>query len=231
MLSAIRTVHIAKDPIDMRRSFDGLLSSARHLGLDPYAGCCVVFLSRSRVILKAVFGDAKGIVLVCSTEVRMLFDAIAMYERELTEAGRRTSNVLAVREKITGPLWEVILSQSQALADRWPRGHPIGKAARFVTNQFEKLTIHCEHPHMPDNNTLSERMLRSEKVMHRSSLFRWSLQGRGAWNIVRGIHQTCSLAGIDFRTYLREFLVADPSKVEAHPERFTPHAFALRNKS
>lgn len=65
MLSAIRTVHIATEPIDMRRSFDGLLASARHLGLDPYQGCCVVFLSRSRLILKAVLGDAKGIVLIC----------------------------------------------------------------------------------------------------------------------------------------------------------------------
>jgi len=49
----------------MRRSFDGLLASARHLGLDPYAGCCVVFLSRSKIILKAVVGDDKGIFLVC----------------------------------------------------------------------------------------------------------------------------------------------------------------------
>jgi len=65
MLNAIRSVHIATVPVDMRRSFDGLLASARHLGLDPYEGCCVVFLSRSRLILKAVFGDAKGISLIC----------------------------------------------------------------------------------------------------------------------------------------------------------------------
>ena len=165
------------------------------------------------------------------TEVRMLFDAIAMYERELTEAGRRTSNVLAVREKFTGPLWEVILSQSQALSERWPRGHPVGKAARFVISHFDKLTAHCKHAHMPDNNTLSEGMLHAEKMMHRSSLFRWSLQGRGAWNIVRGIHQTCSLAGIDFQLYLREVLEAFPAKVKARPEQFTPYAIARRNKS
>jgi len=65
MLSAIRSVHIVSTPLDMRRSFDGLLAAARHLGLDPYEGCCVVFLSRSRLVLKAVVGDDKGILLLC----------------------------------------------------------------------------------------------------------------------------------------------------------------------
>jgi hypothetical protein len=64
MLSAIVSVHIVAAPLDMRRSFDGLLASARHLGLDPYEGCCVVFLSRSRLILKAIVGDDKGLLLV-----------------------------------------------------------------------------------------------------------------------------------------------------------------------
>lgn len=65
MLSAITSVHIVAAPLDMRRSFDGLLASARHLGLDPYRGCCVLFLSKSRLILKAVVGDDKGILLLC----------------------------------------------------------------------------------------------------------------------------------------------------------------------
>jgi hypothetical protein len=65
MLNAIRSVHIVSTPLDMRRSFDGLLAAARHLQLDPYNGCCVVFLSRSRHILKAVVGDEKGILLLC----------------------------------------------------------------------------------------------------------------------------------------------------------------------
>ena len=64
MLSSISSVHIVAQPVDMRRSFDGLLAAARHLGLDPYEGCCVVFLSRSRLILKAVVGDEKGILLL-----------------------------------------------------------------------------------------------------------------------------------------------------------------------
>jgi hypothetical protein len=49
----------------MRKSFDGLLARARQLGIDPYEGSCVVFMSRSRVILKAIVGDKKGVLLLC----------------------------------------------------------------------------------------------------------------------------------------------------------------------
>ena len=165
------------------------------------------------------------------TNVRMLFDAIAMYERQLSEVGRRRENVLAVRAQIIGPLWEVILLQSKALAERWPKGTPVGKAARFVINHFDKLTVHTKHAHMPDNNTLSERLLRPEKLMQGASLFRWSIEGRAAWNIVRGIYQTCSLAGVDFRAYLRHVLVAQPDAVDANPAAFTPLAFSRLAKN
>lgn len=165
------------------------------------------------------------------TNVRMLFDAIAMYERQLTEVGRRKKNVLAVRDKITGQLWEVIRLQCVALAERWAKGTPVGKAARFVLTHFEKLTVHTKHEHMPDNNTLSERMLRPEKLMQSASLFRWSIDGRAAWNVVRGIYQTCSLVGVDFRAYLRHVLIARPEDVAANPDAFTPLAYSRLPKN
>jgi hypothetical protein len=49
----------------MRKSFDGLLASARQLGIDPYEGSCVLFMSRSRMILKAIVGDKKRVLLIC----------------------------------------------------------------------------------------------------------------------------------------------------------------------
>ena len=165
------------------------------------------------------------------TNVRMLFDAIAMYEQQLTNLGRRQKNVLAVREKLTGQLWEAIRLQSLALADRWPKGTPVGKAARFVITHFDKLTLHTKHEHMPDNNTLSERLLRAEKLMQGSSLFRWSIEGRAAWNVVRGLYQTCNLVGVDFRAYLRHVLVARPEDVAAQPDAFTPLEFSRKAKN
>lgn len=65
MLSLVRQVHFVLTPVDMRKSYDGLLVAARHMGLDPYGGQCVVFISRNGRILKAVLGDAKGIYLLC----------------------------------------------------------------------------------------------------------------------------------------------------------------------
>jgi hypothetical protein len=65
MLSAIKRVHLVLNPVDMRKSYDGLLSASRNLGLDPYGGECVVFFSKNRRLLKAIIGDAKGIFLLC----------------------------------------------------------------------------------------------------------------------------------------------------------------------
>lgn len=65
MLSAVRRVHLVLQPVDMRKSYDGLLATSRNLGLDPYGGECVVFVSRNRRILKAIYGDKKGILLLC----------------------------------------------------------------------------------------------------------------------------------------------------------------------
>lgn len=65
VLSAIRRVHFALEPADMRKSYNGLLVLARKLGLDPYQGECVIFISKNGRLMKAVIGDSKGIFLLC----------------------------------------------------------------------------------------------------------------------------------------------------------------------
>lgn len=91
MLSAIRSVHIVKASLDMRRSFDGLLVAARHLGFEPYDGSCLVFLSRSRHILKAVVGDDKGLMLLCrrfegGALPRLIGELLAPETRRISQA-------------------------------------------------------------------------------------------------------------------------------------------------
>jgi hypothetical protein len=61
----IRRVFIANHRIDFRRRFDGLLAEARRFGADPYSGDCVLFIKRDRTQLRAIFGDAAGLYLVC----------------------------------------------------------------------------------------------------------------------------------------------------------------------
>jgi transposase len=53
-------VFVARDPIDMRGSFDALAGRVRALGLDPLDGCLYVFLSRRRHMLAILSFDGTG---------------------------------------------------------------------------------------------------------------------------------------------------------------------------
>ena len=72
-------------------------------------------------------------------------------------------------------------------------------------------------------------MLRMEKLIEGSSMFRQSLEGRFVLDIVRTILQTAVAAGVPVHAYVESVLRADADEVAEHPERFTPRAWAAAN--
>lgn len=57
-------VYLAREPVDMRRSIDGLsIQVERELGLDPFAPQLVVFCNRKRDKIKILYWDKSGFVL------------------------------------------------------------------------------------------------------------------------------------------------------------------------
>lgn len=58
-------IFVALDPVDMRKSFDGLAAIVEHqLGLDPLAGHLVLFTNRRGNLLKILFFDRTGFTIV-----------------------------------------------------------------------------------------------------------------------------------------------------------------------
>ena len=54
-------VHVATEPVDMRRSFHGLAAAVRgQMQLEPGSGHLFVFLNRRANLLKAIFWDRTG---------------------------------------------------------------------------------------------------------------------------------------------------------------------------
>jgi hypothetical protein len=74
-------------------------------------------------------------------------------------------------------------------------------------------------------------MLRTEKLIESSSMFRLSLEGRFVLDIIRTILQTAVAARIPVHDYLVDVLRADADEIENHPERFTPHAWCARRET
>ena len=61
-LSAAVRVYLAKEPADMRKSFDGLSALASGaLGLDPLSGHLFVFVNKRRDRIKILYWDRDGL--------------------------------------------------------------------------------------------------------------------------------------------------------------------------
>ena len=57
----IRFINVAMHKVDFRKSHDGLLAEAYHMGLDPFAGDVVLFVGRCRRRMKLLFADDSGL--------------------------------------------------------------------------------------------------------------------------------------------------------------------------
>ena len=67
-------IHIAVDPVDMRRSFDGLAATVRQrVGADPMSGHLFVFRNKRRKIMKILFWDRSGWVVLAKRLVKGTF--------------------------------------------------------------------------------------------------------------------------------------------------------------
>ncbi len=155
-----------------------------------------------------------------------LFLGLAIHEQQLDEFGRNRDNVLAVRRNESRKLWNDILELAKKLAEVWSKATKLGTAARYIINHFDALTAYLDDARLEPSNNHRERMLRMEKLIEGSSMFRRSLEGRFVLDVVRTILQTAVAAGVPVHEYLVSVLRANHDEISTHPSRFTPRAWA-----
>jgi transposase len=74
MLPADLRILVCREPVDMRRSFDGLALIARQvLAEDPQSGALLVFVNKRRNHLRALWWDRNGYCLLCKRLHRAVF--------------------------------------------------------------------------------------------------------------------------------------------------------------
>jgi hypothetical protein len=158
-----------------------------------------------------------------------LFAGLSMHEERLDAFGRNRLNVLAVRQHESRRLWEEILEIATKLESRWSKESKLGAGARYIIKHYDKLTAYLDDPRLQPTNNMRERMLRTEKLIENSSMFRRSLEGRFVLDIVRTILPTAVAARVPVHQYLVSVLRADPDEIAENPERFTPYAWGERH--
>lgn len=140
--------------------------------------------------------------------------------------GRNRSNVLAVRGTDSRATWQELRELAELMTKKWSASTKLGAAARYLIRHYDKLTAYLDDPRLELTNNFSERMLRLEKLIESASLFRRTLEGRFALDIMRSVLQTAVAAGLSPDQYLLEVLRAEPEEVAQNPELFTPLAVA-----
>ncbi len=160
-----------------------------------------------------------------------LFLGLAMHEDQLDEFGRNRDNVLAVRGSESRELWNEILELARDMTEVWSKATTLGTAARYIIKHFDALTAYLDDPRLEPTNNLRERMLRTEKLIEGSSMFRKSLEGRFVLDVVRTVLQTAVAAGVPVHDYLASVLREDHDEIATNPARFTPRSWAATKHS
>lgn len=169
------------------------------------------------------------------------FLKLSHLESVIDARGRTRENVLKYRGRYGRLYWEAIRNRCEAavsgkvpgfacypkgiMPDIWPPGTDLHKAAMYIINHFDELTLYLGTPELAYTNNSSERALRIEKCMLDSSKFRKTRNGRAVLDILRTINATCTAARLDITDYLR-YVFKHSEQLHAEPERFTPFAVA-----
>ncbi len=161
----------------------------------------------------------------CAAMLHM-FKGLFIHEHSLNVFGRNEQNVRAVREVDSRAQWQEIKELAEDMSRFWSRETKLGEGARYITRNFEKLTAYLDDPRLDLTNNFSERMLRLEKLIEASSLFRTSLEGRFALDIMRSVLQTAVAARAPLQEYLLSVLRTPPAIVAAAPGLLTPRVWA-----
>jgi len=158
-----------------------------------------------------------------------MFKGLFIDEHGLNLFGRNEQNVRAVRGADSRAHWKEIKELAEDMATRWSRETKLGEGARYIIRNFDKLTAYLDDPRLELTNNHSERMLRLEKLIEASSLFRTSLEGRFALDIMRTVLQTAVAARAPLQEYVLSVLRASPTEVAAAPGLFAPREWAAAN--
>jgi len=127
--------------------------------------------------------------------------------------------------------WQELKDLCESMLPKWSPATALGEGVRYLLGNYEKLTLYCRDKRLPASNDLSERLLRYEKLMDRSSFGRETVEGRARYDIIRSFWQTCVAAGVDPTFALLDVMLTPPETVASSPANYIPSAIAHRLKT
>ena len=158
------------------------------------------------------------------------FALLARVEDKIEDSGNTAKNIIYHRQKFSKIIWKIIHKKclETISGKKWFPGSSLYDAAEYIIKHYIKLTKYLHNPEINPNNNISERVLRSDKIMQVSSKFRVTEKGRVIIDILRTIIMTCSAAEVSVKSYLL-YVFKNSTDASKNPQNYTPFAFAKRS--
>ena len=101
----------------------------------------------------------------------------------------------------------------------------LGKAIKYLTNHWERLTLFLRKKGVPLDTNIVEQALKVPILIRKNSLFFKTLQGAACADLFLSLIKTCRFHGVDAFHYLT-CLLTYPSEIQQTPEQWLPWNYA-----
>lgn len=162
-------------------------------------------------------------------EILDLYTALYDIEREVK--GKKSEEILRVRQTRSRKLFEQLIAKILALKDTLNPSHPLMDAVNYSLNHWTALTRYLEDPHLSICNNEAERSIKDFVLCRKNFLFVGSDAGGRAAAIHLSFIASCNRNNIDPVEYLADVLsrINDLKTSELEqllPDRWRPREVA-----
>ena len=209
-------IHVAVDPVDLRKSFDGLAHLVRGvLQDDPMSGHLFVFRNKRAHLLRVLFWDRTGFCVLSKALDRgdhraayaiKLIKKLFRIEKEATADEVTPEERLARRKEFSQPILAKLRAWADEIVSRAPPKTRLGKALTYLANQWSALHRVLEDGRLPLTTNNVERSLRRIAVGRKNWMHCGSHEAARRASILYTVLCTADLQGVDPAAYLRGLL-------------------------
>lgn len=154
----------------------------------------------------------------------LCFEKIFDADQDAWDSGQ-SKIVMESRKTFQYDEWQAIKRHCEEIQTEFAPNSDMYAAAEYVLKNFDALTRYLTNIRLRPDNNMAERLLRFEKIMLGSSKFRMTKKGRLAYDILRTVLCTCTAVGVEPAKYFL-FVLKNQVDARAHPQKYTPAAFA-----
>jgi len=168
--------------------------------------------AQGKALIKNIYCNAHS--------VRNFRDAGAQFEEEAKFFGERYGKIYDLEEEVRDkppdqvlearsqmkPLFEEMKDRALERVEQYPNKSEIAKAMRYLTNNYEGLTLFMSDPALPIDNNPQERLMRNPVVGRKTWYGTHSKRGAETAAILFSLVESCKLNKVNPREYFKRLI-------------------------